>query len=751
MLKVLLCLATLFSPCLSLAQENAVPRTILALYDGDFERFPRMTLLHKYAEMPLNHLGYRLEYHNIRLPLPDIIQRTDVAGIVTWFPDGMDLDETDALFSWAIRVMDSGKKWVVVENSGLLDRQIVSSFNPQEFWRRLGLRDRNIWNSRTYLIRFITMDPAIAPFERSYVGVLPVYRQFELISPDCVAHVVAREGDDPLTDSCLVMTGPYGGMVAAGYGMFIGYYGDKEYLQWMINPFHFFRLAFGADALPKADTTTLAGRRMYYSHIDGDGWNSLTQLEGYRSNPTPCAEVIRQKLVESFVDLPFTIAPIAADIDLKWVGTKSSREAATKLFALPNVEVGCHTFTHPFDWPFFKGYKPADEVPFLSLYPNGGWQNPSVIELMRDRWRKFRQRASGDPFVYPVTNIDSDYEIPRAYALKPFDLSLEVEGAIQETNDLALPFHKQVTVYQWSGNCLPWEEPLKLVREAAIKNLNGGTTRFDDEYPSYAYVSALGRHVGQEQQIYASNSNENTYTELWTGRFYGFNKLPETFANTETPIRVRPMNLYFHMYSAERMPSLYAVLNNVSYIRKQEMTPVPMSHFAGIVEGFYLTEFVPLEGRMWKIQNRGELQTVRFDQALLTGLDFTRSQGVVGQRHFQGSLYVYLDASRSEPVIALKDIDQFWSEPVAEHPYLIASRWPIWNLQRHSNTNFTFTAQGFGTGLMHWSVPVDGSYRIETKDGESFQIQSSAHVLAFDLKKSWNPLTIEVQLQPEVD
>jgi len=28
--------------------------------------------------------------------------------------------------------------------------------------------------------------------------------------------------------------------------------------------------------VPKPDTTTLAGRRIYYSHIDGDGWKELT-------------------------------------------------------------------------------------------------------------------------------------------------------------------------------------------------------------------------------------------------------------------------------------------------------------------------------------------------------------------------------------------------------------------------------------------------------------------------------------------
>ena len=47
--------------------------------------------------------------------------------------------------------------------------------------------------------------------------------------------------------------------------------------------------------------------------------------------------------------------------------------------------------------------------------------------------------------------------------------------------------------------------------------MNGGDLRFDSEYSSVAYVAPLARTVGREHQIYSVNSNENTYTNGWTG------------------------------------------------------------------------------------------------------------------------------------------------------------------------------------------------------------------------------------------
>jgi hypothetical protein len=52
------------------ASSKAVSRSVLAVYDSKAEGPPHQTRLHKLAEMPLNHLGYWLDYVDVNGPLP---------------------------------------------------------------------------------------------------------------------------------------------------------------------------------------------------------------------------------------------------------------------------------------------------------------------------------------------------------------------------------------------------------------------------------------------------------------------------------------------------------------------------------------------------------------------------------------------------------------------------------------------------------------------------------------------------------
>lgn len=679
-----------------------IPRTIIALYDSKHEPSTHASFVHLYGETPLNHLGFRLEYHDVTNPLPDINQRQDVVGVLSWYQDGTVVPNPHEYIQWAVSAIDAGKKFVILENPGFYvnDDNGASLRDANQLWAKLGLRDLGTWNLRTYSAHFTTADRNLVGFEREYTGILPNYRQMEAIEKDPVT-VHASLGPH-----VMIATSPNGATIAHEYALYYIYNQEADHKQWYVNPFSFFRLAFDPNNIPKADTTTLAGRRIYYSHIDGDGWNNVTMLEEYRSKGVLCPEVIYNKILQPNPDLPCTVAPIGADITLSWVGTPKGRALTTRLLSLPNIEVGCHTFTHPFDWQFFEHYNPDEEKPYFSRYAQGGWEKPTVTSALSQWWDKLTQPQ--EPFTYPIKNLQEGYEVPRAFALKPFNLELEVRGALDAVNELTPSKAKRAMLYQWSGNCLPFESILKAVREANIVNINGGITRFDDEFPSYAWVSPLGRRVGDEQQIYASNSNENTYTKMWMGKYYGFNQLPQTFKNTETPIRLRPMNLYYHMYSGERQASLNALKENIAFVHTQEIAPVNASHFSQMISGFYATEFEPVSAKRWKILNRGELQTIRFDKATLQSVDFAQSEGVVGQRHFQGSLYVYLDAKVDNPIIALKDEERYWEEPQGDVPYLIDSRWLVYDLVRHEDGSVDFTSQGFGASEMRWYMPGQG-------------------------------------------
>ena len=114
---------------------------------------------------------------------------------------------------------------------------------------------------------------------------------------------------------------------------------------------------------------------------------------------------------------------------------------------------------------------------------------------------------------------------------------------------------------------MPWELAVHLTRVAGVQNINGGDTRFDPEFPSYASVAPIGRQVGKERQIYVSTSNENTYTDSWTQNYSAFRYLRKTLDNSETPLRLKPFTIYYHMYSGERDASLRSLLSNFDYAR----------------------------------------------------------------------------------------------------------------------------------------------------------------------------------------
>ncbi len=40
----------------------------------------------------------------------------------------------------------------------------------------------------------------------------------------------------------------------------------------------------GDEMRPVPDVTTHSGRRMYYSHIDGDGWRNVTLVKPYKKD-----------------------------------------------------------------------------------------------------------------------------------------------------------------------------------------------------------------------------------------------------------------------------------------------------------------------------------------------------------------------------------------------------------------------------------------------------------------------------------
>jgi len=628
-------------------------------------------------------------------------------------------EQGGAFLEWSLKALDLGKKYLKMGYTLFLGENLpLAEGRVDKFWEKMGLRTGVTWVDDTYRLRLLRTVPEMIGFERKYPDVLPGFMTMYPNRDDTKCFLEARGDDTGKKVSCLIAVSETGGFVADGYGIYYLFERGRVTRKWYLNPFLFFAKAFGVESLPKLDTTTLNGRRIYYSLIDGDGWNNDTELSKYPPR-TISAIVLYDKILKKYPDLPVTVGPIGADIDPSWVARRDSQFIAQKMFALPHIEMGSHTFTHPFDWNFFKNYDKEKEVPFLHLYPNGSWRGRGVLARITGYFYGAANTMKEERVLDPETGeplFDEDYTVPRAFALKPFDLELEVSGSIDLINTLSR--QKEVTLYQWSGNCVPFYEALKAVYRAGVLNMNGGDTRFDSIYASYGWVAPLGREVDGLRQVYSSNANENIYTKLWTTNFFGFNLLPQTFKRTETPIRVNPMCLYYHVYSLEKNASLEALEQNIEFIQTQEFIPIRSSRYADLVMGFYEAEIEPRENSVWGISGRRSLQTVRFDEATLMSVDEEKSKGVIGHRYFQGSLYLFLDPAVEDAAVAVKN-----GLAASSIFSLIQSRWNISHVKREENA-LTFKAEGFGRGEMAWRVPEEGAYEVTTSGGTHLLVPS---------------------------
>jgi hypothetical protein len=470
---------------------------------------------------------------------------------------------------------------------------------------------------------------------------------------------------------------------------------------------------------------------------DVDRWKKSTAIE-----------ILYDHIFKKYTDLPVTVGIIGADVDRAWVGSDGSAEMARKTFLLPHVEVGSHTYSHPFYWAFFKDYSEKKEKQFFSKH--GNWRKNTFAGPLTasEKAKEIKSVTHEKPIWDYTIALKSAGGIPRAYTNKPYQLELEIAGSLDKASSLA-PEGKRASLLQWTGDCQPYYKALAYAEGMGIPHINGGDTRLDTQYPSYSWVRSICRFHGGIRQPYAAMSNENTYTNLWTGPYFGFKQLIQTIQTTETPLRVKPLNLYYHVFTGEKNSSLVALKDNLEYIATQEIAPVEASYYAEMVKSYHNTNFDKVEENTYRVFERGNLQTVRFDRATFLGVDFKKSQGVIGQRHFQGSVYVYLDQVNENPLIALKELSVANREPEEQEIYLISSRWLIWNVKRPSKSKWQFTTRGYGHGKMTWKVPTSGKYIARIKNGEhkgkSYTFESNEHEIVLDIPiDGIQPLEMEV-------
>lgn len=607
----------------SLAPERERPRRVLVLYgwdpvDAEKPMIPETdTMTAELLQTPLEYLGYEASYLNIGTdPLP-ADAGLQYAGV--WFDGELNLPATREreVAEWLVQV--KAARIPIFFLSGLpFTRDEAHAILKDTF----GLRGSLHAVSKPSNPELISVDTRLMNTEAPVTARLNGF--MDLQAP-ANAHVLVSQRCKDEEDRFILYTPAFlcswGG---AWFDPHIILRGSQDNSLFFGDPYAILsELLSRNGSLPAPDVTTRYGRRIFYSHIDGDGFGSLT---GFRGHPF-CAELVRDRILKQF-PLPVTVSIVQADMEALAIGIKDEWKSqmvqlARSIFALPNVNAASHSFAHPYQWDVNDSNPGIYDEPFMTLKP------------------------------------DVDY--------KQVDLDREIKGSIDFINQELLPDDKRVELMLWSGNCRPGREALRMVRELGLQNMNGGNTIVSRLYPGIAGVAPSVMPWGDELQIHAANQNEFMYANGWNGPFYGgFADVIDTFERTETPRRLKPVNVYYHFYSATSLSSLRALEKIHHWCMEQPLHPVTALTYANIARDAYETRIFELGPRQWRIATGGHVRSFRLP-ANLGQPDLARSQGVVGWIRHGDSLLVHTDG---RPSIHLRLEDASPEPPPAGKSFL---------------------------------------------------------------------------------
>ena len=581
-------------------------RHCLVLYYGPVRESDDRNNFRAYWEFPLNYLGFDAVYRNMRRGFPDPATLGHYRAIFLQI-DKNPLPDSEGFWRFLDGLLDRKIPFALLEDfpervKGT-SRYAEAGGLRAKVLLRMGLRLRGVWDNNPFDLSYGHRDPRMEGFEAPLPAVPPLFRPLESIDPANRVFLGVRSAEfrNEGVESVYGVVGPWGGMVLDPF-MIRWPSLDATHTLWTVNPFRFLETVLGARNTPRMDLTTLNGDRIFYSQVDGDAFETLSRYRRRRM----AAEVLYREIFRP-IPLPFTVSVITSQIDPKVQGSEARVYWARRIFALPNVEAGSHTYSHPFYW------HPTPE-----------------------------QRDEGPVHI----------QIPH-YRL---NMATEINGSVAYINRHLLPPGKRVALLQWSGDTRPGPDALRRLAGTGVLNLNGSDTRFDSEAPSYTFVFPYFRRVGPYLQYFNSDVNDYILTNDWRGPYYGYLNVIKTFERTDRPRRVDPIDVYFHFYAGQRESALNALRQVLAWVRRQPIAPLFASDFVRIEQGYIGARIgVKKEGRekLWRIADYGRDTTVRFDHAADLYPDPERSQGVIGWRHRLGALYLYLAPGGRGATIAL--------------------------------------------------------------------------------------------------
>jgi hypothetical protein len=589
-----------------------LPRRVLLLYDeasGDLT-----SDVNRYAAMPLNYLGYATQGIDVaREALPAGPLTGQVAGIVTWFHSDH-FPNSAGTWRWLRAQMKAGVPVAILGDLGM-----PPSANGL---RPLGLRLGASPAPGLHPARVARAEHGYFGFENPVLASAPDFNPIQLTDGGTPLLEIEVAGS---TEVAAAIT-PWGGYALSPYLLRSLPQGDlaegEDQAAWIIDPFRFFRAALHLPQTPAYDFTTASGRRLLFTLIDGDGFSSGSWIGAYRGEPA--AQVILEQVLER-IHLPVTASVIASEFVDHGMSPPAQlpelRSLARRIFSLPWVQIGTHTYSHPFDWPALE----RDPGLSAGLHIEGQAGQAAGTE-------------AGVVQYHSTRGLKYGYNLPvPGYR---FSAEMEVTGSADIINRLLAPPGKQVRVIQWSGDTDPGAEVVGLAYRDGLENINGINSTITRAHPSLTNVVPLGAWQGPYFQVYSPIADEDEYTHSWQPNYCGFIQAIQTMQLTDRPRRLAAMEIYYHYYSGTRPCALSELLQVYHWAQAQPATPVFASTYSRIAVGFE-SAGLARAGEGYLARGYGLDQELRIPAALGYP-DLERSRNIAGYEDFDGRRYIHL-------------------------------------------------------------------------------------------------------------
>jgi hypothetical protein len=308
-----------------------MPRRVLVVQSRQEDEYAlRESAAVRYLTMPLNYLGYGVEYTEVD-KLPAKLPPSRYAGVVILMAAPPSADVQSKLGTWLAQRVDEAMPLVFMED--------VSAMLEPSLARKLGL-DAPGGVTPAGPVQIVQQAPMVG-FERQ-----PRPHAADFVPLNL------KNGSPLLT---LKMGGvqqvaaaitPWGGYLMAPFGV-VTLPSDQD-ARWVTDPFAFLHDALHLPDLPVPDVSTESGRRMLLVHMDGDGFVSRSELPGNHL----AGKEVRDRVVKKY-SVPMAISVIESEISPQGLYPQFSEQAeaiARDIFKNDHVEMASHSYSHPFNW-----------------------------------------------------------------------------------------------------------------------------------------------------------------------------------------------------------------------------------------------------------------------------------------------------------------------------------------------------------------------------------------------------------------